>query len=74
MNLPRLTPDNMEPALYVFLLHLSLDICIDKRAFGAWVQIHQVRLSADFVATELEPSAFEGWAREQYFCRKAVNA
>lgn len=69
--LPRLTPDTMKPGLFGFLLNLSIDICIDKRAFHRWRSANYEALRAEFVTTGQDDEYFVGWAMEQ-FANRAV--
>lgn len=68
----RLTPDAMDPALYLFLLDLSIDTCLDTDAYLHWANAHTVELDSEFEKTGLPPDYYGGWAREQYVAHRKL--
>lgn len=74
MSHPRLTLDNMEPALISLLVDLALATCIDRPAFESWMAHNQYALIWGFGLEQLPAIYFRGWAMEQFAHREQVAA
>lgn len=56
MSRPRLTPDNMDPALRLFLLKLSINTFVDPFKFANWIRDNLDWLRPCFVESD-EPDS-----------------